>query len=83
MPVYRISGTAQTSSWLGEVSPLDQAVADEGAVEIEQGVRTDDGVDFILRVTAADSSEAHTIAQRCADRLSPGSAVTVLERAAS
>lgn len=80
MTTYRISGTAQTSPWLGDVSPLDEAVADEEGVAVEHALRTDDGgVDFTLQVDADTREAALATAQRVADRLSPGSSVTALD----
>ena len=79
MATYRISGTAQTASWLdGEVSPLDAAVADEPDVVVAEALRPDEGVEFTLHVTAATEDEALAVAQRVADRLSVGSSVTSL-----
>ncbi len=80
MSTYRISGTAQTAPWLGDVSPLDEAVAGEEGVTVEHALRTDDGgVDFTLEVAADSREAALSTAQRVADRLSPGSSVTVLD----
>lgn len=80
MATYRLSGTAQTSNWLGDVSPLDDAVAGETGVEVENATRTaDDGVEFTLRVEADDAESALAVGRRIGDRLSPGSGVTLLD----
>lgn len=80
MSTYRVSGTAQTASWLGDVSPLDDAVAGETGVEVESAQRSaDDGVEFTLRVEADDADSALAVGRRIGDRLSPGSSVTLLD----
>ena len=79
MPRFRVSGSAVPTSVTGDVDPLDDALAGEDGVTVEAATRTGDrDLEFTLEVEAPDEATAVATAQRIADRLSPGSAVTVL-----
>ncbi len=79
MTTFRVSGTALPTAEAGEVGAIEDAVAGEDAVRVEEATRQDDGaVQFTLEVEAADAQTATEIGGRVADRLSPGSTVTVL-----
>ncbi|WP_309133378.1 hypothetical protein [Cellulomonas sp.] len=79
MPTFRVSGTALPTAEAGDVASLDDALAGEEGVAVEEATRQDDGaVQFTLVVEAADAQSATEIGGRVADRLSPGSTVTVL-----
>lgn len=82
MPTYRISGSAVPTAVAGDVTGLEEALAGEPGVEVEQATRLDEGeVQFTLQVDAPDEATAVERAQRVADRFSPGSGVTVLGEA--
>ncbi len=79
MTTFRVSGTALPTAEAGPVGPIEDAVAGEDGVRVEEATRQDDGaVQFTLVVEAADAQSATEIGGRVADRLSPGSTVTVL-----
>ncbi|MFC8190512.1 hypothetical protein ACFUMH_02480 [Cellulomonas sp. NPDC057328] len=79
MPTFRVSGTALPTAEAGDVASIEDAVAGEDAVQVEEAVRQDDGsVQFTLHVDAADAAAAAEVGGRVADRMSPGSTVTVL-----
>lgn len=80
MPTFRVSGTALPTAEAGDVASLDDALAGEEGVQVEEATRQDDGgVQFTLTVEAADASVAAEVGRRVGDRLSPGSTVTVLD----
>ena len=80
MPSYLVSGSAVATAVAGDVSGIHDAVAGEDAVAVESATRDDSGdLQFTLRVEAPDPSVAVETARRIADRLSPGSSVTLVE----
>ncbi len=79
MTTFRVSGTALPTAEAGPVGPIEDAISGENGVRVEEATRQDDGaVQFTLVVEAADAQSATEIGGRVADRLSPGSTVTVL-----
>ncbi len=80
MTTFRVSGTALPTAEAGEVRPIDDALAGEDGVTVEEATRQDDGaVQFVLHVEAPDAQAAEAVGRRVGDRLSPGSTVTVLD----
>lgn len=79
MTTYLVSGSAVPHAMTGEPSSVEDAAAGEDAVTVESAFRVGEDVQFRLRVEADDEEAALEVARRVADRVSPGSNVSVVE----